>query len=658
MPRVSRSSDPPVTLFPFLAVLLCLMGSLVFLLVALSAKVGVDPQTVAGVQPLPEPKPDSPPVIQYRTHIAEPVIWDGEVLPPLRTAAEVNAPTVAALARSREMVKRLRGEYADLRAERELRRSRRHQAVLAEAAQRDALAREVASMAAALEAAEAGAEELDTQLADLSSEISELKQDAHDAATAVIARPTEYRLIPTDRYSGTQRDPIVVECLAGGFRLGIEGVDIPAKSLIGRRIHDNPLTNAVNAMTVHYGASGKRPYVLLLVRPGGEVAFTIARALLTSGQKSWGYELLPDEMRLHWPDADDAAVAVARQAVERPAVNSASAGGSLIHPSGDPFGFVRNQNLRVSRLAGFTPTAGPRFGLTGRKLSGFEAISRGQFDRGRGTSHAAAAPVSDPQAARNGEPDSPFVPPPSPTAVDATGVAPSHQDGSRPVAEWPQESASITSELFGTAGGGPTSSQDAVGRPVDTGPHWTTTAPAETGSPASSSDRSATSAGEHVWRKRGAARRESEPESSTPDRSNGSKSPAGTRRVSTASSRTPRPVTPTRSASECLACRRKPWSGQAASGLVGFEKMIRVEVEADSLRCGDLHLQEAGTHNSRALSLLLTELTLLQMEEWGEPRAGMYWRPALIIAGSGPLAGRVQRAAKLADIPVRRRSTR
>ena len=646
MPRKTRAAAPAVTLFPFLAVLLCLMGALVFLLMALSARVGVEPVVVAE----PEPLPPRPP--------AEPVVSDVEPLPPRVSQEDVDAPHAAERDRLRDLLASIGEEIADREAALAAMNAAERDRAAALAAAVGRLDRERASLAAA----EADAADLDAKLRTLAAKLTDLEAETSDRAAAVVARPTKFRILPVDRFTGTQRDPIVIECRPDGFRFAIEDVTVDADDFVGRRFTDNPLTNVIEALSVHYGSRGKQPYVLLLARPGAEQSFGLARGLLTKGGRKWGYELIPDGMELDWPPVDDDAQQVALAAVGPRGPGGQMLAGRDLSPTGDIYGLLRNQRLRSLAMTGRRPAAaGPAFrGSTGQSpadaftgrhrrstSSGFAAVARGRFDRPR-TEGIDVTPVSErADAAPASRPRGDGFELPNRVAVTDD------------VGNDRASSVSNANSRDRGAGTAPAQASDELQRFAarsvrnrrDNGPHWMTDSASADAVPASRS-------------------RETAPGTLTDDVVTSDARNGGTSQTTNPDSRDrgagaaparpgkPRAVRPSRDAEDCLACRRKPWSSGGASGLIGWEREIAVTVDADSLSAGELDLPKAGTFPSKTLARLLTELTLVKLDEWGEPRPGMYWSPVLVLDGAGPMAARVEQAAEIAEIPVRRRRTR
>lgn len=127
-------------------------------------------------------------------------------------------------------------------------------------------------------------------------------------------------LLEFSNSSGTSRRPIVVEVAGDGFRFQPANVMITADQMEGFPQNDNPLLAGIAASHEHASANGLSvsPYVLLLVRPNGSLAFYAAQRTLKNANIHFGYELVDQsqnvvtgKMDLRERDAIRSAVATA-----------------------------------------------------------------------------------------------------------------------------------------------------------------------------------------------------------------------------------------------------------------------------------------------------------------------------------------------------------
>ena len=132
---------------------------------------------------------------------------------------------------------------------------------------------------------------------------------------------TAYTFVAYDGVTGTTRRPILIECTREHIKFLQENVSLSSTDVSGYSAAFNPVLAGAQALmdywTTHSGPDEPRPYVLLIVRPSGPVAYGMARHLLERLKEPFGYELLPDDQLLDVPPAVPEAAEVCRRAVER-----------------------------------------------------------------------------------------------------------------------------------------------------------------------------------------------------------------------------------------------------------------------------------------------------------------------------------------------------
>jgi hypothetical protein len=336
-----------ISLFPFLAVLVCTMGALILLLIAMTKKIQqralarerAAAMELAAVPPEPEHDPD--PVY----------LPDVPSRPASGPTAEERAALAAMRQAEREEAARLRAaREAEIAAERErLRRAWAGRVAEAEA-ERDRLKQAVATSRAELKKLDAGANaaarddkaardllaKLQRQQSDLAQreatlanadkelagQLAAVKQRIDASKRKQASAPSPYALIPYDGVSGTVRHPIYIECTDIGLKFLPEGEIITAKDLEGFTEGYNPLLAGSVALMRYWNekrvasnGDEPEPYVLLLVRPSGSVAYYIARKLLARLDVPFGYELIEEDWALATPSPDPEAAKIVRTAV-------------------------------------------------------------------------------------------------------------------------------------------------------------------------------------------------------------------------------------------------------------------------------------------------------------------------------------------------------
>jgi hypothetical protein len=303
MNRSRFTSETSVGLFSFLDVLMCTMGCLILVLVVVTPKIRKERVAKAAVQAaLAVAETKQPPIAQPP--------------PPVRETIDLNA--------------KLEREVADL-------------------ARRLGARRQLAaSKAASDEAAQARLSRTEAQLRDLERQLSQIrdaktqtaaaiakaeseaaateKQIAHTAARlrrirGEIARAsTAYTFVAYDGVSGTTRRPVLIECTKDHIKFLQERIALSSEDIAGFTPSANPVLAGAQALldywTLHAAPDEPKPYILLVVRPSGSIAYYTARRLLERLRNPFGYELLPDDQKLNIPPPVPEAVAACRKAIE------------------------------------------------------------------------------------------------------------------------------------------------------------------------------------------------------------------------------------------------------------------------------------------------------------------------------------------------------
>jgi hypothetical protein len=286
MSRRRPVSGATISLFPFLAVLLCTMGALLVLLVIFSrrAKESETAASLAAEQGRAEELEMARDELRWR----------------LEQLEEVRGRTADDLARERM---RLAGVEEDARK----------LADELDALERTAAALERDTPAAGGEAAVADAER---RLAEARAALDKARADG-------ATKPAAYAVVPYEGVHGTHRRPLYVECCIDGVFLQPEGIRLGPADFEGPPGPGNPLASALRAAREHLakvpGESGDpatQPYPLLLVRPSGVMAYYAARESLTSWGSEFGYQFVDEDWQLKYPPADPALADVEQRAID------------------------------------------------------------------------------------------------------------------------------------------------------------------------------------------------------------------------------------------------------------------------------------------------------------------------------------------------------
>ena len=116
-------------------------------------------------------------------------------------------------------------------------------------------------------------------------------------------------IVPHQGPNGTDRRPIYLECTAGGLIVWPEGAAIPLAQLDAASPAANPLDSALRVIRHHalqHYQDTIPPYPLLIVRPGGIDTYAAARRAMQDWDDQFGYELVPSETKLAFPKPDPA----------------------------------------------------------------------------------------------------------------------------------------------------------------------------------------------------------------------------------------------------------------------------------------------------------------------------------------------------------------
>jgi len=390
--RPLRKPSVSVSLFPFLAVLICTMGAMIVLLVLVvqQARVNADTITEEMAQQQRE-KEQAEQASQLEEQ--EDLDWRREILQQQR--AELTSQLAdrrLALSHLEDHIRRLEQRWKQLQAE------------AAELARlRDTGGQDQASIRSKLALIEA---EIETER----KRLEEARQEAEK-------RHRSFTIIAYRGPNGTRRRPIYIECRQSGIVIHPEGVVLQPADFAGPLGPGNPLDAALRTIREHWARVGgdahqAEPYPLLIVRPDGAIAYSMARAAMASWDDEFGYELVDADMSLNYPARDptlkrllEATIRTARQrqatlAAAMPSrfdraepgdfalPERRSAGG---HPSGNAGGQSRegygpgsgggiamprqghgdsgDSARQASRPRGNTPDEGPQQGTAARQAS-------------------------------------------------------------------------------------------------------------------------------------------------------------------------------------------------------------------------------------------------------------------------------------------------
>lgn len=325
-----------IHLFPFIDVLVCVMGSLILMLVVTTTKLrsAAIARAIAATQ----------------AAVEEPLMPEFAAEPPPAPATlpcEVGASPLAMTPSAPQI------DAAHRQAEREAEREALHrdwgntvasleqtvdersaainrQRLLAKSTERTLAAlrqeilqheTELAVMMGRLSATQDAVPEATRERVRLEQHILALRQQLKQVETDQRTASSRYSIVPFEGKSGTTRHPILIECRSTGLQFLPEGVTLTPADVSGFTPGFNPLLAGSQALIDYWGRQAQdadsQPYVLLVVRPDGTLAYYIAMQLLSKLKQPHGYELVTNDVDLQLPPVDLDAKSALEAAIQR-----------------------------------------------------------------------------------------------------------------------------------------------------------------------------------------------------------------------------------------------------------------------------------------------------------------------------------------------------
>ncbi len=637
-------SESSVSLFPFLAVLVCVMGSLIFLLLATTKRM----HDIAAAE------------VRAKLEAS-----DAAASPQsqLGTPQELSLPQPSLdpeeLHRRREMEQSLERQIADLQS----RRDQLQQAV----ERQELLGRKSAQQTASLEQdvqqgqtklrgllaqIESTPDEaaLTENLADLEAQITELRRKLRQLQNRRTEGNSKFTVVPFDVRSGTTRRPILIECTERGLRFLPEDVIIKPHDLEGFTERYNPLLTGARTLIGYWNEHDREsvsaepdgePYVLLIVRPNGIVAYYVAMKMLSTLKQPFGYELVDDTISLQPPALDETAQAQCRMAVEQQLAERnivagsgrGGGGGSGNGSGGSGRGNGRGvgkggaaaggrgapkETFEVSDILPQEENVGERSWekfdrFEGRKNRGGASSPSGGF-AGHGAAGGAEPGSGVP---REGVPGG-GVPggaasrkPPESLAAGEGGAAGGETSGEG----WSPPTDGKSSPGSGNAAEG---SEEMNGEPPEEFPVYPDDPPPQPAR-ASSPPRNARSLGSGG---------SSDDDPGLPNQRPNQRPPRGPQ------PRRPPGAKPSGNPHDeeyrIAQLARRHWGQSEAGATIGIEQDVSIRVDAEQMIVAGKHrIAYQPGEPSKELYLRLLEAVDIEAQHWGKPKRGFYWTPRL-----------------------------
>ena len=369
--RQRRNQQYAVSLFPFLAVLVCTLGVLIVMLV-----MAVRAADVEGQQRHEE-------VAQQQQLQKQQV----KAAQDRRELAEFESASILSV-RS-DLTQRLQTAKSD--------RSYLEQQIKDTNSQAEDLLKAIANLTAVIKAKAAetspaqsqaavdeNVERLKSQIAAAEQSLKQLREDQSFQTQA------EYAIVPFTGSGGTHRQPIFVECVHDGivlqpYDIKLNRADFLQPLTIGNMLDSALLT--VRQYWEKHGLAGddSKPYPLLVVRPDGAESYGLARRAMKSWDDEFGYELVDSGTKLRFGQPDlqlkseiEAAIETAKRRQQRFArqrqMNDDDQRNSTLQKA---------RGLRPSNSGGFESA------VTGQPAH--ELLAGGEFETGYGSQRQSSA---------------------------------------------------------------------------------------------------------------------------------------------------------------------------------------------------------------------------------------------------------------------------
>ncbi len=675
MKRFQSRSANSASMFPFLAVLVCAMGALIFLLLVTTqrirsdavakvirerAELSADPRArleddlddqALHVSETPLQLPDEP---STRTHpeleplpqrlnpivVAQPSDPPKSPLPkPRPTELQPLKPIVAVpvppkrdrAAELRKLTAKLHAEWqakvatleVQRRAQQEILEQKNRQLAATARGVRDAESK-ADGLQARLDGLSARVAQDEQTLASLSQEDALLVERLSDAGTRLRSaefihaqQQSEHVFVPFDGQNGTTRRPIFIECTDRTIRFVAEGVELSPADVNGFTTEYNPILAGALALVGYHKARAKsadaheEPYVLLIVRPEGSVAFYAVRQMLSPLKQSYGYELVEKDFSLRVPPSTPEAARLCREAVQRVLEQQelvakrsrhhfpGSDGPVRLRTGGGKFDFLDDDDEGAG--SGVTASTG----LIGPKTTASDSFFSSR-DYSRRNRQPTSTESSDDRNVSSGGPRGRA----DGAGRDRTDLA--GRTGTRAGSDSERREGGASSRAISGSGDRPAVT-DAVRRDS------TSSGGTREQGGARGSGQAGVPTALSRWQAALAARRAAQQgasgsESHTQQSAPGMQLPAASRQQG--------------QQPQSLANRR--WGLSEPGATIGFERDLEIEVLSDRLVVG---ARTVATRVGLNKDVLMQQVVLaidIQAREWGRPPANFYWIPALI----------------------------
>lgn len=324
-----RRPQTSISLFPFLAVLVCAMGALILLLLVMTRKIhheqyGDDAPANITASPVVVP-PDLS--LEIAALEAERDAFGRSLLDLEKQAGELER----FVENQQSVVESLRQQCSKLETKLQAAGTSSDQSGIVDLQKRVSILRSkqvelqqrldeqeqllLAKQLRLREVTQAKAA-AELKLLQANSSIVALRQQVKTAEKITATAGTD-TVVEFTNTTGTTRTPIIVEVTKDGYTIQPSGIKIQKKDMDGFPVSDTPLMAAILAVHRERAKNSvtSQPYVLLLVRPMGSEAFYPAQGILANEKIHFGFELIGTEKEIAAGESAPAEIAAAETAM-------------------------------------------------------------------------------------------------------------------------------------------------------------------------------------------------------------------------------------------------------------------------------------------------------------------------------------------------------
>jgi chemotaxis protein histidine kinase CheA len=502
--------------------------------------------------------------------------------------------------------------------------------------------------------------------------LERLKELANEAekeikeAQSETAKKRSYAIVPYKGANGTFRRPIYIECSKEAVIIQPEGIRLTPADFDGPLRSGNPLAAAIRAAQEELnsrtapGADSGDPYPLLVVRPDGAAAYSVALSAISSWDAEFGYEFVDADWNLEFPAPDVRLGEIMAHAVEQ-----ARARQELLAKAAP-----RRYSSRLQSGGRGPGGGGAGMGNGGGEGGGFETLSEegagDQIGQNGGDGHLPTGQVAGGRGAVGGGQRSVGRYGESTANANAAGAG---GDTGNFAEEFTPRQSNLAGGGSGAAGGGPGAAGNADGSAAGE-----SAAGSAGGAPGIAGASGAMGGNGQVASGGSATSQKAGPgggmATGAPSASMGAERPPDVHAAPTlASQQAGMPASASTAAASGASqashsalrsseadSRGANWANAAASqNATAITRPIQVAVRADELI---ILADEAAATTGKVVTFnqpknrVMDELATtvqLQVKEWGVAGRSMYWRPTLVLQVAPGAERQAQRLAELLE---------